>query len=455
MISVSNFEENGKAMKNSNSESAGLKNIFRSLQYRNYRLFFGGQSISLIGTWIQRITTPWLVYHLSHSPFLLGVVGFAGQIPTFLLAPFAGVLTDKWNRYYILIVTQILSMIQALILALLFFTKTINVWYIILLNVFLGCINAFDTPARQSFLVDMIEKKEDISNAIALNSSMVNGARLLGPSIAGILISVTGEGICFLLNALSYLFVIASLLMMKITSRKTKVKNFDIWSELMEGFSYTFGFAPIRSIILLLGLVSLMGMPYTLLMPVFAKEILHGGPHTFGFLMGASGIGALLGALYLASRKNILGLGKIVPLSTAIFGSGLIVFSLSRSLWLSLILMLIVGFGMILQMSSSNTILQTIVDDDKRGRVMSFYTMAFMGTVPFGSLLTGTLASSLGVINTLIIGGATCILGATLFAIKLPELKKMIHPIYVRLGVIPEVASGVQAGTELTVPPEE
>lgn len=442
-------------MKNSNSESAGLKNIFRSLQYRNYRLFFGGQSISLIGTWIQRITTPWLVYHLSHSPFLLGVVGFAGQIPTFLLAPFAGVLTDKWNRYYILIVTQILSMIQALILALLFFTKTINVWYIILLNVFLGCINAFDTPARQSFLVDMIEKKEDISNAIALNSSMVNGARLLGPSIAGILISVTGEGICFLLNALSYLFVIASLLMMKITSRKTKVKNFDIWSELMEGFSYTFGFAPIRSIILLLGLVSLMGMPYTLLMPVFAKEILHGGPHTFGFLMGASGIGALLGALYLASRKNILGLGKIVPLSTAIFGSGLIVFSLSRSLWLSLILMLIVGFGMILQMSSSNTILQTIVDDDKRGRVMSFYTMAFMGTVPFGSLLTGTLASSLGVINTLIIGGATCILGATLFAIKLPELKKMIHPIYVKLGVIPEVASGVQAGTELTVPPEE
>lgn len=455
MISVSNFEENGKAMKNSNSESTGLKNIFRSLQYRNYRLFFGGQSISLIGTWIQRITTPWLVYRLSHSPFLLGVVGFAGQIPTFLLAPFAGVLTDKWNRYYILIVTQILSMIQALILALLFFTKTINVWYIILLNVFLGCINAFDTPARQSFLVDMIEKKEDISNAIALNSSMVNGARLLGPSIAGILISVTGEGICFLLNALSYLFVIASLLMMKITSKKTKVKNSDIWSELMEGFSYTFGFAPIRSIILLLGLVSLMGMPYTLLMPVFAKEILHGGPHTFGFLMGASGIGALLGALYLASRKNILGLGKIVPLSTAIFGSGLIVFSLSRSLWLSLILMLIVGFGMILQMSSSNTILQTIVDDDKRGRVMSFYTMAFMGTVPFGSLLTGTLASSLGVINTLIIGGATCILGATLFAIKLPELKKMIHPIYVKLGVIPEVASGVQARTELTVPPEE
>jgi len=437
------------------NEPTGLKTIFRSLQYRNYRLFFGGQSISLIGTWIQRIAIPWLVYSITGSVFLLGVFGFAGQIPTFLLAPFAGVLIDRYNRYYILIITQILAMIQALVLAVLFFTGTIEVWHLMLSSIFLGCVNAFDMPARQSFVVDMIEKKEDLSNAIALNSSMVNGARLVGPSIAGILIAATGEGICFLLNGLSYIFVIVSLLMMKITSGKVKSQQGRVLQGLKEGFSYTFGFAPIRSIILLLGLVSLMGMPYMLLMPVFAKEILHGGSHTFGFLMGASGTGALIGALYLASRKSVLGLGKIICLSAAIFGFGLVVFSLSRFFLLSLIFMLIVGFGMMMQMASSNTILQTLVDDDKRGRVMSFYLMAFMGTAPFGSLLAGGLASSLGAPNTLIIGGISCVLGAVVFASKLPELRKLARPIYVRLGIISEMASGIRTATELTVPPEE
>lgn len=433
----------------------GLKIIFRSLQYRNYRLFFGGQGISLIGTWIQRIAMPWLVYHLTSSAFLLGVVGFAGQIPTFLLAPFAGVLTDRWNRYHILIVTQILAMIQALILAFLLFISVIKVWHIIFLSVLLGCINAFDTPARQSFIVEMVGKKEDLGNAIALNSSMVNGARLLGPTIAGVLIASTGEGICFLLNGLSYLVVIMCLLNMKVIPRKTNKQNTHVLKELKEGFSYTFGFAPIKYIILLLGLVSLVGMPYAVLMPVFAKEILHGGSHTFGFLMGSSGLGALIGAIYLASRKSVLGLGRIIPLSAGIFGFGLIVFSLSRLFSLSLLLMIITGLGMMLQMASSNTILQTIVDDDKRGRVMSFYTMAFMGTVPFGSLLAGGLASILGAPNTLIIGGALCILGALIFASKLSDLKKLVYPIYLRLGIISEVASGIQSVTELTVPPEE
>ena len=286
---------------------AGLRLIFRSFQYRNYRLFFSGQSISLIGTWIQRIATPWLVYHLTGSAFLLGVVGFAGQIPTFMIAPFAGVLTDRWNRYHILIGTQIAAMIQALILAFLYFAGVIEVWHIVLLNIFLGCVNAFDTPARQSFVIEMVEKKEDLGNAIALNSSMVNGARLLGPSIAGILIAFTGEGICFLLNGISYLFVIASLLLMKVTPRKINSKDTHVFKEMKEGFSYAFGFAPMKYIIFLLSLVSLMGMQYTVLMPVFAKEILHGGSHTFGFLMGASGLGALTGALYLASRKNVIG----------------------------------------------------------------------------------------------------------------------------------------------------
>ena len=421
-----------------------LKIIFRSLKYRNYRLFFGGQSISLIGTWIQRIAMPWLVYRLTGSAFLLGMTGFASQIPTFLLSPFAGVLIDRYNRYYILIVTQILSMMQALVLAFLFFTGIIEVWHLILLSVFLGCVNAFDIPARQSFVIDMIEKREDLGNAIALNSSMVNAARLVGPSIGGILIAATNEGICFLLNGLSYLFVIASLSMMKITPGKAKIKNSQVLQGLKEGFSYTFSFAPIRSIILLLGLVSLMGMSYTVLLPVFAKDILHGGPHTFGFLMGASGIGALIGALYLASMKTVLRIGKIIPLSTAIFGFGLVLLSLSRSFLLSLILMLIVGLGMIMHTASSNTILQTLVDDDKRGRVMSFYAMAFMGTTPFGSLLAGGLASSLGAPNTLMIGGISCILGSIVFATKLPKLERIAYPIYAELGISRDQEFGQQ-----------
>ncbi len=441
--------------KNQNNET-NFHGIFRSLQYRNYRLFFSGQSISLVGTWIQRIATPWLVYHLSGSVFLLGVVGFAGQIPTFLISPFAGVLTDRWNKYHILIVTQILAMIQALVLAFLYLTGTIEIWHIVVLSVILGIVNAFDVPARQSLVINMVDKKEDLGNAIALNSSMVNGARLLGPSIAGLLIAFAGEGYCFLINGFSYLFVLLFLFLMKIKLPEVKKKENHILKEFMEGFRYTFGSLPIRYMILLLALVSLMGMPYTVLMPVVAKEILHGGPHTFGFLMGASGIGALSGALYLASRKNVLGLGRIIPMAAATFGIGLVAFSFSGIFLISMILMIIIGLGMMLQMASSNTILQTIVDDDKRGRVMSFYTMAFMGTAPFGSFMAGTLAKTIGVQYTILMGGITCILGALIFARKLPEIRKAIHPVYVKLGYIPkEISSGIQSATEITVPPEE
>lgn len=443
-----------KADKYSSNAATSLKLIFRALQHRNYRLFFSGQSISLIGTWMTRIATSWLVYRLTNSAFLLGVVGFSGQIPTFLLASFAGVLTDRWNRHHILVVTQILAMIQSFALATLTLTGIITVWHIILLSIFQGLINAFDVPARQSLVVEMVEKREDLGNAIALNSSMFNGARLLGPSIAGILISAVGEGMCFLLDGISYLAVIASLLVMKITPRKTETPNSNVLQGLKEGFSYAFPFAPIRSILLLIGLVSLVGMPYTVLMPVFAKEILRGGPHTLGFLMGASGIGALVGAIYLASRRSVLGLEKNIALAASIFGIGLIAFSLSRVLWLSLALMLLTGFGLMMQMASSNTVLQTIVDDDKRGRVMSFYAMAFMGTAPFGSLLAGGLASRMGAPNTLIIGGVCCMLGSLIFASRLSILREMIRPIYVRMGIIPEVAQGIQTATELTAPPK-
>ncbi len=441
--------------KNRTEQPSGLKMIFRSLRYRNYRLFFGGQGISLIGTWIQRLAMPWLVYRLTGSALLLGIVSFAGQIPALLLAPLAGVLTDRWNRHHILIITQILAMLQALVLALLFFLGVIQIWHILVLSIFLGCINAFDMPTRQAFVVEMVEGKQDLSNAIALNSSMVNSARLLGPSIAGVLIALSNEGTCFLINGLSYLIVIASLLLMRVSPRKISGRNTHVWQGFKEGISYVFGFAPIRSIILLLSLVSLMGMPYIVLMPVFVKEILKGDSHTFGFLMGASGTGALAGALYLASRRTVLGLDKLIPLSVATFGVGLVAFALSRFFWLSLPLMLITGLGMIMQMTSSNTILQTIVDDDKRGRVMSFFFMAFMGTMPFGSLLAGVLADSIGAPNTLIIGGIACILGAIVFATRLPGLREMMRPIYVRLGIIPEVASGIQSATELTVPPAE
>ena len=434
----------------------GVKHVFRTLRHRNYRLFFSGQLVSLIGTWMQQVALTWLVYRLTNSPFLLGVVGFVGQMPTFLLGPFAGVLADKANRHRIIIITQTLSMVQASVLAILTLTGNISVLSIIVLSIFLGLVNAFDMPTRQSFLLDMIESREDLPNAIALNSSMFNGARLLGPSIAGLVIAAIGEGLCFLLNALSYVAVIAALFAMKITRRHgSDRKPQRVLEGFTEGFHYAFGFSPIRNILLLLALVSMMGMPYAVLMPVYARDILHGGPHTLGFLMGATGVGALAGALSLASRKSVVGLGRWIAVAAGTFGLGLIAFSFSHTLWLSIILLFVVGAGMMVQMASSNTIIQTIADDDKRGRVMSFYTMSFVGMAPLGSLLAGTLADVIGAPMTLLISGIAVVLGAMAFANQLSVLRKEVRPIYVKLGIIPEVSSGLQAASELTVPPED
>ncbi len=418
----------------------GLKTIFRSLKHKNFRLFFMGQSISLVGTWIQSTAMPWLVFDLTHSVVLLGVVGFAAQIPMFLFSSFAGVLSDRWNRHRILIVTQTLSMLQALLLAILYITGIIRIWHIMVLSASLGCINALDIPARQSFMVEMVGSKKDLGNAIALNSTMVNAARLVGPSIAGVLIAVVGEGSCFLINGLSYIVVIASLLRMEIVPRAGGAVKKHVLHELKEGVIYTFGFAPIKYVILLLSLVSIMGVSFVVLMPVFAREVLRGGSHTFGFLMGAIGLGSLIAALYLASKRTVLGLVRLIPLAAGVFGAGLIAFSFSRIFLLSSALLVIAGLGMMLQMAASNTILQTIVDDDKRGRVMSFYAMAFMGTAPFGSLLAGLLAKTLGTPATIMIGGASCIAGALLFARKLPKFRRMIRPIYIRLGIVSELA---------------
>lgn len=422
--------------------------MLRALRHRNYRLFFGGQSVSLIGTWMTRLATSWLVYRLTHSALLLGLVSFAGQIPTFLLAPFAGVWVDRWNRHRVLVVTQLLAMLQSFALAGLALANIITVLDVLWLSLFQGLINAFDMPARQAFVVQMVEDRRDLGNAIALNSSMVNMARLIGPSVAGMVIAAVGEGYCFLIDGISYLAVIGSLLLMNIAALPKSRRARGTFVELRDGWNYVSGFPPIRSILLLLGLISLMGMPYTVLMPIFAGKILGGGPHTLGFLMGAVGVGALTGAFRLAARRSVLGLGRLTAISAAVFGAGLLAFSRSHWLWLSLILMFVVGIGMMQQMASSNTILQTIVEEEKRGRVMSYYAMSFTGMAPFGSLLAGTVANRIGAPDTLLITGACCMAGAIWFARELPEIRRFVRPIYQELGILPEMATGLQQASQ-------
>jgi MFS family permease len=398
-----------------------------ALRHRNYRLFFTGQGLSLVGTWMQRIAVMWLVYRLTGSAFLLGFVGFAGQIPTFIFASFAGVFIDRSDRYRILLITQILAAVQSALLAFLTLSEHIVIWQIFLLSLSLGVINAFDMPARQSFVVDMVEGKEDLPNAIALNSMMVNGARLVGPSLAGLAVARFGEGVCFLLNTFSFVAIVIALLLMKVEQVKRKPLTAHPWHDLKEGYRYAFGFAPIRYLLLLLGLMSVMGMPFQVLMPVFAKDVLHGGPHTLGFLMAAHGIGALVSAGYFATRRNVAGLGRVTVVACLLFGVGLMVFSLSRQVVFSYIAMFIAGSGMMGTMTSCNTIIQTVVDDEKRGRIMGFYAMAIFGMAPFGSLMAGSLASHIGAPNTVILGGISCAVAAILFAGRLPALRKAGH----------------------------
>jgi MFS family permease len=372
-------------------------------------------------------------------------VGFCGQIPTLLLASFAGVLVDRWNRHRILVVTQILSMLQSTALAVLTFAGIITVTDIVVLQIMQGAINAFDTPARQSFLIEMVDDRADLSNAIALNSTMVNGARIIGPSIAGILIALFGEGWCFAIDGASYLAVIASLLAMRLRPRLPP-RHARMLDDLRTGFAYVWNFQPVRSALLLLSLVSIMGMPYTVLMPAMATRVLHGDAHTLGFLMTASGIGAVAGALYLAARQSVLGLGRVIPTAAAAFGVALIAFGLSRTLWLSLVLLPIAGAGMMVTLAGTNTILQTVVEEDLRGRVMAFYTMAFLGTAPIGSLIGGVVADHIGAPATIALGGVACMLGAALFARRLPQFRALVHPVYMERGIItiPDIDTGTK-----------
>jgi MFS family permease len=428
--------------------------FLRALEHRNFRLFLFGQGISLIGTWMQQVALSWVVYQRTGSASLLGVVTFAGQIPGLVVTPFAGVLVDRWDRLRLLLTTQTLAMLQALALAALDLSGALEVWHMIALSLLLGVVNAFDMTGRQAFLTEMVDRREDLANAIALNSSLVNGTRLVGPLLAGLALWLTSPGVCFLANGLSYLAVLAALLAMRVPPRRRAPHHVGLLRGLHEGARYAFGFAPVRSILILLALVSLTGMTYSVLLPVFASEVLHGEAGTLGLLTGASGLGALAAAVALAARRTVLGLGKWIVLAPALFGLGLVGFSLADSLWLALPLLTVVGFAMMAQMAASNTVLQTIVPEDRRGRVMSYYTMAFLGMAPLGSLLGGALADLVGAPVVVRWAGACCLAGSLAFALQLPRLRDLVRPIYVRLGILPEMAAGLQAATELNVPPE-
>ena len=393
----------------------------RALRHRNFQLFFGGQLISLTGTWMQSVAQAWLVYSLTKSSLLLGAVGFASQIHVFLLAPLGGTVVDRVNRHRLIIATQTASMILAAILAWLTLTHRVHVSHIFILATLLGVVNAFDIPGRQAFLVDMVGK-DHLMNAIALNSSMFNGARVVGPAVAAILVTKIGEGSCFAVNAVSYVAVIIGLLLMNVRSVHRAGKNSPI-EDIIEGFRWANKTKVIRSLLLLIGLVSLVGMPYTVLMPVFADKILHGGARALGILMGATGVGALLGALTLASKTGVKGLGRWVAITCAGFGVSIFLFSFSRMFWLSALLLLPAGYSMMLQMACSNTLIQTMVPDQLRGRVMALYSMMFMGMAPFGALFGGALAQRAGAPITVAVGGVACMMGALWFARELPELR--------------------------------
>ena len=425
----------------------------RALRHRNYRLFFAGQTISLIGTWLTQVAASWLVYGLTHSALLLGVASFASQAPTFFLSPVAGVWVDRMDRHRVLLVTQALAMLQSSLLAYFALRGTLDVEHIIVLNTFQGIINAIDIPARQSFVVELIDDRADLANAVALNSSMVNAARLIGPSAAALLIGLVGEGFCFAIDAVSYVAVLASLLALRIRPRVRPPRSGHVWSELRDGVRYVARFPPIRAVLLLLATVSLTGTPYMVLLPVITRETLHGGVGTLGMLSASAGLGALSGALYLASRKSVLGLGRVVPLATTVFGVGLMLVSFSTRLALTIPLMTLVGGALMVQLAAGNTIVQTLVDEDKRGRVMSLYSMAVFGVVPFGSLLAGSLADRFGAGTTLLTGGALSCLAALVFRRALPGLREHVRPIYQRLGIIPELAAGVSEATRLSEPP--
>jgi MFS family permease len=425
----------------------------RSLAHRNFRLFFLGQGISVIGTWMQQMATIWLVYRLSHSSLWLGLVGFAGQVPAALVTPLAGVLVDRWDRRRTVLAAQALMMLEAAALLVLTLTGVVAVWQIVLLSAAIGVVNAFDMIARQSFVIEMVERPEDLPNAIALNSSTYNGARLIGPALAGFVIGLWGEWPCFLLNALSYLAVLASLLAMRVPRSAKRLAGQRILAGFREGLGYVARSLPIRSVLVLLGVVNMMAMPLVLLMPLVG-EVLDGGPETVGLLTSALGCGALAASLALAARRSVVGLSRVIALAAGVFGLGMMGLALSHTLWLSLAALAVTGAAMVTEMAASNTLLQAIVEDDKRGRVMSFQTLAFVGTAPLGCLLSGCLAAHIGSMATIFRSGLVCLAGSLVFAAMLPAVRRAIHPIYIRVGILRAPAAETAAVATAPSPAE-
>ena len=415
-----------------------FSHAWRALKNRNFRLFFIGQGISVIGTWMTRMATGWLVYRLTGSALLLGIVGFASQIVPFLLQPLAGVWVERMDRQKLLIRTQAAAAIQSFMLAALTLSHIVTIWEVIALSALQGLINAFDAPGRHSFFIQMIEDRNDLGNAIALNSTMVNGARMLGPALAGVTIGLAGEGGCFLIDGISYVAVVASLLMMKIKPVEIERAADNLFRQVREGWDYVRTFSPIRTILLLFSIVSLMGYPYMVLLPIFAGQIFHGGPYTLGWLTAASGLGALISALSLAFRKSVVGLTRMIQMSSATLGLALILFGFSRQFALSLLLMGFAGFGMMQIASASNTVMQTLVPEDKRDRVISYYAMAYFGSAPIGSLLAGALAQKIGASDTIIITGTFCLLGSFWFSLQMPKVRTVMRPIYQEMGLLPK-----------------
>lgn len=421
----------------------GFRHAFRALGHRNYRLFFAGQATSLIGTWVARVAMGWLVFRLTESSFWLGMVSFASLAPTFLVTPLGGIIADRFKRHTILICTQFMLMVTSLMLAYVTISGSATVAHLIVLGAMQGLCNAFDIPARQAFVVEMVEGPADLSSAIAMNSMIFNSARLIGPAVAGALIGLFHEGPCFLIDGISFLGVISALLAMRVKPREIRKTHAHVLHDLRDGLGAAFGFAPIRAILLLMALTSLVGMPYSVLMPVFAARVFHGDAGTLGVLLAASGAGALVGALLVALRSSVVGLGRYIVAGSSTFGIALIAFGLSTSLWFSLPILVVAGVASMAHLASCNTIVQTIVDDQKRGRVMGFFAMAFLGTMPFGNLVAGSLAKHIGAPATVMLGGSLCVAGAIVFARLLPGLRQLVRPIYESKGILPPLQEGV------------
>ena len=429
------------------NNSGAFTQVFASLKSYNFRLYFGGQCISLIGTWMQQIAMSWLVFRLTGSVLLLATVTFTAQIPILVATPYMSVFVDRFDRRKLLVLTQTLSMIQALLMAILTLTGLVQVWHIMVLSLLIGLINALDNPTRQSFYPSLVSP-DKLSNAIALNSAVINGSRLIGPAVGGVLIGLLGEGICFLLNGISYIAVIVALLLMRLPSTRGCTAKQKVLEDMRDGFRYVVRNIPIRTLLLLMSAISFFGLPLMTFIPAYVKTILHGESEMLGLLLSCIGGGSFVAALYLAARKSVLGLGKVVMLSGVLLGIGLSVMAFVTIPWVAAVLCLPIGFTIIAAVASINTLLQTLSGEDKRGRVMGYMAMAFTGMAPVGSMVLGAIEKWIGLQMIILLSGICCFVAALVFEYYRPLVRKHAHPVYIEKGIIKEIAIGIDSTEE-------